>query len=117
MKKFRYEYPPMEAHFVEAPSAEAVLAFLKRTYPHNFDAVAVHKLGRRSLGGICFRQCRGGERRIAHEPRQRKRRQRANPIRTDNGNARQQRPIGMAGVSQIVDSVEIIRYAVAVEVA
>jgi len=30
----------MEAHFVEAPSAEAVLAFLKRTYPHNFDAVA-----------------------------------------------------------------------------
>jgi len=39
MKKFRYEYPPLEAHFVEAPSAEAVLAFLKRTYPHNFDDV------------------------------------------------------------------------------
>ncbi len=39
MKKFRYEYPPLEAHFVEAPSAEAVMAFLKRTYPHNFDDV------------------------------------------------------------------------------
>lgn len=38
-KKFRYEFPPMEAHFVEAPSAEAVAAFLKRTYPHNFDDV------------------------------------------------------------------------------
>jgi hypothetical protein len=30
----------MEAHFVQAPTPEAVLAFLKRTYPHNFDAVA-----------------------------------------------------------------------------
>lgn len=40
MKKFRYEYPPMEAHFLEAPSGEAVLEFLKRTYPHNFDTVA-----------------------------------------------------------------------------
>ena len=39
LKKFRYEYPPLEAHFIEAPSAEAVLAFLKRTYPHNFDDV------------------------------------------------------------------------------
>ena len=26
VKKFRYEYPPMEAHFLEAPSGEAVLA-------------------------------------------------------------------------------------------
>ena len=39
MKKFRYEYPPMEAHFVEAPTAEAVMAFLKHTYPHNFDDI------------------------------------------------------------------------------
>ncbi len=38
-KKFRYEYPPMEAHFVEAPSANAMLEYIKRTYPHNFDDV------------------------------------------------------------------------------
>lgn len=36
MKKFRYEYPPMEAHFLEAPSAEAVVKYIKVTYPHNF---------------------------------------------------------------------------------
>ena len=40
LKKFRYEYPPMEAHFLEAPSGQAVLEYLKRTYPHNFDKVA-----------------------------------------------------------------------------
>ena len=40
LKKFRYEYPPMEAHFIEAPTAESVLNYLKRTYPHNFDDVA-----------------------------------------------------------------------------
>ena len=33
--KFRYEYPPGEAHFLEAPSAEAAVRFLRRTYPHN----------------------------------------------------------------------------------
>lgn len=38
-KKFRYEFPPMEAHFVEARSPRAVVEFLKRTYPHNFDDV------------------------------------------------------------------------------
>lgn len=40
LRKFRYEYPPLEAHFVEAPSSEAVVRFIKRTYPHNFDRVA-----------------------------------------------------------------------------
>lgn len=38
-RKFRYEFPPMEPHFVEAPSPKAVVAFIKRTYPHNFDEV------------------------------------------------------------------------------
>lgn len=33
--KFRYEYPPGEAHFLEAPSAEAAVLYLRRTYPHN----------------------------------------------------------------------------------
>jgi hypothetical protein len=37
--KFRYEYPPREAHFVEAPRIDAVVAYLRRTYPHNFDRV------------------------------------------------------------------------------
>lgn len=35
MRKFRYEFPPMEAHFFAAPSAEAAVLFLRRTYPHN----------------------------------------------------------------------------------
>ena len=39
LRKFRYEYPPLEAHFLEAPTVDAVVAFLKRTYPHNFDDV------------------------------------------------------------------------------
>lgn len=39
MKKYRYEFPPMEPHFVEAPTSKAVVAFVKRTYPHNFDEV------------------------------------------------------------------------------
>lgn len=38
-KKFRYEFPPMEPHFVQAPSAGAVVKFIKRTYPHNYDEV------------------------------------------------------------------------------
>lgn len=38
-KKFRYEYPPMEAHFVQARTVRAVVDFLKRTYPHNFDDI------------------------------------------------------------------------------
>jgi len=33
--KYRYEFPPMEAHFLEAPTAEAAVLFLRRTYPHN----------------------------------------------------------------------------------
>jgi len=39
MKKYRYEYPLNEAHFVEAPTPKAVVAFIQRTYPHNFEAV------------------------------------------------------------------------------
>jgi hypothetical protein len=39
LRKFRYEFPPMEPHFVEAPSPKAVITFIKRTYPHNFDEV------------------------------------------------------------------------------
>ncbi len=39
MKKYRYEFPPLQAHFVEAPSAQAVIKFIKRTYPHNYDEV------------------------------------------------------------------------------
>jgi len=39
LRKFRYEYPPMEPHFVEAPAPKAVVAFIKRTYPHNYDEV------------------------------------------------------------------------------
>ncbi len=39
MKKYRYEYPPGEAHFVEGPTPKAVLAYVRRTYPHNFDEV------------------------------------------------------------------------------
>jgi hypothetical protein len=38
-RKFRYEYPPREAHFLEAPTPEAVVAYLRRVYPHNFDEV------------------------------------------------------------------------------
>jgi len=39
MPKYRYEYPLGEAHFVEAPTSKAVVAYVRRTYPHNFDAV------------------------------------------------------------------------------
>lgn len=39
MKKYRYEFPPLEAHFVEAPTAQAVIKFIRRTYPHNHDEV------------------------------------------------------------------------------
>jgi hypothetical protein len=39
MKKYRYEFPLTEAHFVEAPDAQAILKFIKRTYPHNYDDV------------------------------------------------------------------------------
>jgi len=35
LKKFRYEYPPTEARFLEAPSAEAAVQYIRRTYPHN----------------------------------------------------------------------------------
>jgi hypothetical protein len=38
-KKFRYEYPIMEPHFIEAPTVKAVAAYIKRTYPHNYDQV------------------------------------------------------------------------------
>ncbi len=33
--KYRYEFPPMQAHFIEAPNAEAAVLYLRRTYPHN----------------------------------------------------------------------------------
>jgi hypothetical protein len=39
LRKFRYEFPVLEARFVAAPTVEAVLAYLRRTYPHNFDDV------------------------------------------------------------------------------
>lgn len=39
VKKYRYEFPSMEPHFVEAPTPKAVINFVKRTYPHNFDEV------------------------------------------------------------------------------
>jgi hypothetical protein len=39
MKKYRYEFPPTLPHFVEAPTPKAIVAFIKRTYPHNFDEV------------------------------------------------------------------------------
>ena len=39
MKKYRYEFPPMEPHFVEAPNPKSVIAYIKRTYPHNYDEV------------------------------------------------------------------------------
>ncbi|MCA9693941.1 MAG: hypothetical protein R3A51_05165 [Nannocystaceae bacterium] len=35
MKKFRYEFPPMEPHYLEAPHADAAVRFLRRVYPHN----------------------------------------------------------------------------------
>lgn len=35
LHKFRYEYPPGEAHFLEAPTAEAAVRYIRRTYPHN----------------------------------------------------------------------------------
>ncbi len=39
MKKYRYEFPPLEPHYVEAPTPKAVVAYIKRTFPHNFDEV------------------------------------------------------------------------------
>lgn len=39
MKKYRYEFPRLEAHFLEAPSADAVVRYIRRTFPHNFDDV------------------------------------------------------------------------------
>lgn len=38
-QKFRYEYPPMEAHFLLAPNIDAAVAYIKRSYPHNVDQV------------------------------------------------------------------------------
>jgi hypothetical protein len=38
-RKYRYEFPPMEPHFVQAPSSSAVVKYIKRTYPHNYDEV------------------------------------------------------------------------------
>lgn len=35
MLKFRYEFPATEARFLEAPSAEAAVLYIRRTYPHN----------------------------------------------------------------------------------
>ncbi len=39
MKKYRYEFPPLEAHFVHAPGPEAIVRHIKRVYPHNYDEV------------------------------------------------------------------------------
>lgn len=39
LRKFRYEFPIMEPHFVQAPHGASVVAFVKRTYPHNYDEV------------------------------------------------------------------------------
>jgi len=39
MKKYRYEFPPLEPHFVESPSSDAIVKYVKRIYPHNFDEV------------------------------------------------------------------------------
>jgi hypothetical protein len=39
MSKYRYEFPPMEPHFVEAPDGNAMVKFIRRTYPHNYDRV------------------------------------------------------------------------------
>lgn len=39
MPKYRYEYPSRTAHFLEAPDAQAVVKFVRRTYPHNYDEV------------------------------------------------------------------------------
>lgn len=39
LHKYRYEFPPLEPHWVEAPNARAVIEFIKRTYPHNWDEV------------------------------------------------------------------------------
>ena len=39
MRKFRYEYPPLAAHFLAAPDAQAAVKYVRRTYPHNYDDV------------------------------------------------------------------------------
>ena len=39
MNKYRYEFPPLEPHFVQSPSAEAMVRYIKRIYPHNYDEV------------------------------------------------------------------------------
>ena len=35
LKKFRYEFPATEARFLAAPSAEAAVRYIRRSYPHN----------------------------------------------------------------------------------
>ena len=35
LKKFRYEYPASEARVLAAPTAEAAVRYIRRTYPHN----------------------------------------------------------------------------------
>jgi len=35
VKKFRYEFPPTEARYLAAPSAEAAVQYIRRAYPHN----------------------------------------------------------------------------------
>ena len=39
LRKYRYEFPLMEPHFIAAPAGAAVVAHIKRTYPHNYDEV------------------------------------------------------------------------------
>jgi hypothetical protein len=35
VKKYRYEFPPTEARYLAAPSGEAAVQYIRRTYPHN----------------------------------------------------------------------------------
>ena len=36
MKKYRYEFPPLEPHYVEAPTPKAVVAYIKTQTQHIF---------------------------------------------------------------------------------
>ncbi|MCA9634574.1 MAG: hypothetical protein KC420_00880 [Myxococcales bacterium] len=35
LRKFRYEFPPTEARFIAAPTADAAVLYIRRAYPHN----------------------------------------------------------------------------------
>ncbi len=38
-RKFRYEFPPMEPHYLEAPNPESAVRYIRRVYPHNLHEV------------------------------------------------------------------------------